>query len=648
MFNASSPFTLIASRAQRLLTDLESRIARGQVGTRAELLAQIIDALSQFNSSLTAPQLAAPRMRRDELLFKESVVLPFQITREDLELAYEQIELTRNLARQLFNVCQAERDGLNALLARATALVDEYRLWITDSDPSFQWTGDTFNDSAKLDPASTVFVDRRGGTVTLMPVQSQSLTDRVTAVTLDKSISQGGLPGNNLEIADPGAPAFTGDEPEPRPNLFSERKPRTDFLPAILDGQPDTWFEWERNYIDLPQAVQTVGTALVSDPAGAPRGDLVQLPNWTVYLRWPGEADVDNGKSYLERLKTQGEDYTTVPAKKVKGSLINTLTGAKSAARSAAKKATARRVQIGGYPLAEFSTIQKRTPLWLAVNLALDEPRPVSWLQLTPLIKGNTYPEVTQIWVSADGQVWEKLLTEPTVLNPRVNRGVDFTQLTGAASNFEGVGVWPLPGVPIRYVQILLTQFNSYPTTLGAAHRYYVQVAKKKKKRIQGPVPVIGSFAAATSDAPDTDFTEGADTAAATREYFDVFRADRQVIAIRDLLLEERLYAPEGQLLSQPLPLAQPGRAVALVTTEKIPADWPALAPDGAPWIRYELSSDGQDWKPIVPQIAQLDHAVVAFDDPVQSLVLRATFRRPDDRQNESPVLLAYALKVLT
>jgi hypothetical protein len=88
--------------------------------------------------------------------------------------------------------------------------------------------------------------------------------------------------------------------------------------------------------------------------------------------------------------------------------------------------------------------------------------------------------------------------------------------------------------------------------------------------------------------------------------------------------------------------------AVALLTSEQVPHDWAPKTPNGQPWISYEISADGQAWQPIVPQIAQLENSVVRFDEPAAQLFLRATFQRPADRPTESPLLLRYALKVLS
>jgi hypothetical protein len=599
LLTSQSPFNLAARRARRLLDRIERKIQRGELPTQAQFLAELLSGIQQFAASLHEPSMEVRRMGRDELLIREHLTDPLDEAQEDLELSFEQISLLRDLTRQTFNVCLAEQAGLKDALAEDTALVDAYRLWVSDSDPGFLWFGDTFNDVSKTDPGSTAFVDTLAGVVSLPPTDKKPLSDRVQSITIDRSLSAGGLPGNNLEIRQPGREAGTGDRKEPRPVLFSDSQPRKDWLPAVLDGDPDTWFEWERVYLPIPQPVVPVGRAFVADPGGKPKRDIAKLANWNCYVRFPGDFQTDTG---LKR---------------------------------------------GGFPLAYFKTTD-RQDLRLALQIVLDQPRRVSWLQLTPFLRGQAYPEVEQLLISADGQTWRSLIDVPTTLHPRINRGVDFSSLGAAASNFEGVGVWAFPATPIQYVKIVLKQSQSYQTSLGIGHRFYLD--RKGKKRVKGPITVVGSFESKLGSGPAVDFTASeVGTDLQLQEVFDIFSAERQAIGIRDLLLEERLYAVSAQWTSKPflLPEGRPAKVVALLATEQIPEEWGAADENGQPWIRYEISPDGQIWTPIIPQRAQLEDSTVRFEEPAASLYLRATFSRPADAEGQTPLIQAYAMKVL-
>lgn len=616
IYTSPNPYDIITTRAKKIVDDIEAQIQNGTITTQTQLLAKILDVAGRFNQFLTGPSMDIKTMRKDDLLIRELVSLPFEASVSDVELAFGQIEKLRELTLQIFNLCQAERAGLGEVVAEVTSLVDAYRLWVSDSDPSFIWAGDSFNDKSKVDPASTVFVEVHGGTATLQPTTAQSLSEKIVSAVLDRDISAGGLPGSNMEIRAPGQEAFTGTNPEPVPLLYGDTPPPVNSLAAIFDGQPDTWFEWERLYIDPTQAVIQVGQALVYDPAGktpyqtkkktilgifhtSKRGGLQipALPNWNCYIKWPGDVKVDTGNAHA------------------------------------------------GFPLAYFNDSDRIT-LRLGVNITLDQPRVVSWLQLTPLIRGTAYPQVDQILISSDGQHWNGLLDVPTVLNPRINRGVDFSDLGNSASNFEGVGVWPFPPVPIKNIKITFSQPNVYDAPLGLGHRF--TMSGKKRKRAQGPIKVAGSSASTLQDSPDVDFSQDTvETAQDPNVAFDILAGRRQMIGIRDLLLETRNYSSTSQLISLPFTMDRPVKSVSLITAEKVPDEWPKTRPDGGPWIAYEVSSDGSTWSVIVPQSGQLENSVVQFDTPTTTVYLRANFSRPEETPSQSPILAAYSLKML-
>lgn len=623
MLTSSSPFTIAASRAKNLLSAIEDKIHRGEISTRAALLSEIISSVSDFVNTLSEPSLTVPFMKADELLIKEFVSDPIEEADEDVQLAEEQVSLVRDLMKQVFNTSQAERAGIQEGLAEITALMDILRLWISDSDSSFLWVGDTFNDTTRTDPLSTVFVDTGGGTLVLQPDSATPLSDKILSITIDKKYSEGGIPGNNLEIRATGQESFTGQRPEPLPILYRDSQPTKDDLTAVLDGNSDTWFEWERVYVPFPQSTIVAGSAHIYDPGGKPFNDPLAMLGWSCFIRWPGDTVLDQG---------QNKQVQDVKKVKVFFGLIS-------------KKKKTYRQEKGGYPIAYFNTTDRKD-LTLGLVIELDQPRSVSWLQLTPFLREGTYPQVDQILISADGDQWRNIIDVPTVLNPKINRGVDFSSLGNAASNFEGIGVWAFPKTKIKYVKILLRQLNTYPTAFGAGHSY--QLDKKGKKRTTPPVRVVGSYNASLKKSDSLDFaTTEPDTQVAVTQLFDVLRADRQLIGIRDLLLEERAYRTTGQYIAKPFQLSQPARAVALLAGESIPVEWDKTTPDGKPWIFYEVSADGQSWLQIIPQVAQLEDSVVRFDTPASTLYFRATFSRPDDRPNETPVLYSYALKVL-
>lgn len=620
MFTSPNPFTVIVDRAARLLERIEQKIARGEITTRSGLLVTVLDSLSRYTNSLRQPSLTPTPMRQDDLLLRDLVETPLAQAAEDVELAGRQTEALRQLSLQTVNLCLAELAGLAHDLTELTATTDAFRLWVSDSDPNFIWVGDQFNDKSRVGEGSSVFVDNRGGTCSLIPTASRSLNEHIASASLDKELSLGGVPGNNLEIRSPGREAFTGNRPEPRPRLFAERQPKSDNLANIWDGDPQSWYEWERYKIHQPQRVIKAGHSWVADPSGKPFQKIMALGGWNVYVRWPGESRIDTGE------RRRGYSVAHFPSHS-----------------NQARKQTDK--ERPGTP--EHDDKFHKPDLFLGINLAFDAPRSVNWMQLTPLIKGNAYPEVVQVLVSRDGERWVPLLKMRKVLHPQMNQGLDFAPDGIPVKNHQGVGVFPLPAGEIQYVKLVLRQQHYYECELGAGHLYLMK--GKKRKRIKAPVRTVGSFQSTLADPGDGE--DFADTETQTnnriQEGYDLFQAERQVIAIRDLTFEERTYAEAGILVSTPYQLQRAVRAVALLATEELPESWTDTNPDGEPWIQYQISTDGATWHSIVPQRTELEDTVVGFAQPTTTVYFRATFTRPEEAENESPLLLAYGLKLL-
>lgn len=631
MFTTKNPFTIITKRAQKLLANIDAKLNSGDISSRTALLVYLSDALSKFFSSIREPSMEVPFMQKDDQLIRQTVETPIHQATEDVELAYEQLVEIGKLNTEVFNLTMAETAGLKEQITELTALADKVRLWSSDDPQEFVWVSDTFNSNKQIDVAgSTVWVDTRSGTVTLKPTKQRSLSNNIQAARIDRRISRGGLPGNNLEIKTNGQQGFLGGTAEPLPEIW-ESAGDSDRLTNLFDGEPDTWFEWENYRVPIPQPVVTIKESLIYDPNGKPNNNIANLPNWSCYLRWPGDATVDEGPN--------GVGYP--------------LAYFVDAANQNAY------ISRGGKQVAEDSPVAPTT-LKLGLLLVLDQPRPVSWLQITPLIRGKAYPKIEDVLISFDGERWESVLPKPITMHPRMNRGLDLKDYGLTSSNYEGIGVVPIRGTKVKFVSIILAQDTYYKCQQGIAHAYNFN-SKAKAGRTWLKIPIIGSYADTLKTADIDDGDDLAPHGRAVKKYrlrralkkksrhyvsYDIFKADRRAIILRDLLLEERLYEETGQLLSTPHVLDRAVRAVSLLATEQIPEEWdnPEEVSD---WITYEVSPDGVEWFDIVPQRTQLADSVVIFDAPTKNIHFRATFKRPADLEGGTPLLQAYALKMI-
>lgn len=164
-------------------------------------------------------------------------------------------------------------------------------LVVTTQDPQFfYWVSDTFNNTAYVDQANTTaMTDTDHGLVLLSPVSMERIQD--IKVELRDSETKG-IPGSNLLIIDRG----NAGGPEKEPDPVFERANSVDFS-NVLDDDPNTWFEVERNFIPLRQKLTRFGRAYVFNSAGieqdvrAVTGDL----DWRAYVQWWNQGSPDSG-----------------------------------------------------------------------------------------------------------------------------------------------------------------------------------------------------------------------------------------------------------------------------------------------------------------------------------------------------------------
>lgn len=625
---AFEPSVSIAlGRISRRLSELEASFNRSDINTRLALIIEVNRTLSLLRNQINSPSLQVPSFN----ILKGSVLsTAFDQAFEDIELAAEVTERLRIGQYNFTNYALVVLASLQARLREATALVDRFRIWVPDSVESYVWVSDTFNSSEKVHRDSVIRVDTRGGYVSLVTHTSRTVNSLISKIGLESN--SGGIPGNNLEISEPGVLPFGGTRSEPQPIRYKDQH-NTDRVGNIFDGNPDSWFEFERVHLKNPQPIIHAGKSLIYDPTGRPYNKIPELGGWRCYIKRPGETTIDTGVS------KQG--YPMVVFEQV-----STRRGADGGITHPTAQAQTRHTRRR-----PFNNIQDEprgtlhygdAPLELVISIELSNLTAISWIELTPFIRSEKYPIVKQVSISATGEKWKDLLNNDITLHPRINRNVDFTRYGINSSNFEGIAVFPTPSTKIKFIRITLQQNSSYECAEGIAHEYY---AKRRGRRTIAPIPVVGETSDSSLDLDSDDgfINEEARQRQRTFRGFDIFQARRFCIGIRDILLEERLYVESGVLYSTPITLDTEVKAAGLIVTENIPDTYPT----DTRWINYEISTDNENWLSILPKSSGADSSVVNFPNSTKSLYFRAKFSRPADQPNTSPLLLAYALQLL-
>jgi hypothetical protein len=144
----------------------------------------------------------------------------------DLNLLYSQAGTLGGFVVDNFNEVQALVQEIQAKVARVKSLLADYRIYSLRPQKGFFYFGDTFNDLAKVDPNKGLLTkdmcsfDAEAG-ITTLPLEQENVREIKQVVI---NVESNGVAGNNNEYG----------------------VPRHNNIRDLFDGNPDTWYEYER------------------------------------------------------------------------------------------------------------------------------------------------------------------------------------------------------------------------------------------------------------------------------------------------------------------------------------------------------------------------------------------------------------------
>lgn len=209
--------------------------------------------------------------------------MEMQLHASRLDALYSRLASSRN-------ALQAELEIAEVSASEAYELLSELSLEVTNDADQFVWVTESFNSFSGIDRnATTALVDTDFGVATLPAVSSTPLSD--FEVTFLKDSSKG-IPGANSLIVDVGRPPTPEAPPEPK-----LESPEVANFSRVFDGDPGSYFEFERVFVEPQQKVTRAGRAFVHNPSGKSE-DVVKITrdyDWRLYIGWPGEDGLDYG-----------------------------------------------------------------------------------------------------------------------------------------------------------------------------------------------------------------------------------------------------------------------------------------------------------------------------------------------------------------
>lgn len=221
--------TLLKNKLDKMSTKLQEAVANPDFATQEAYVAEAASLLSSFYSGLDSPIFTTDEVWQETLPSLDDYNNMFSQIKDDLDILFQELENVETVVVSNFNYAMTESLKANRIAKEVAAKLGNYVLYSKDATKDAIFFKDSFNNTLRVDLTSKLLnasqceVNQVEGIITLPINQTQTITHVVTA---DPVVNPGsnGVAGNNHE----------------------SQRLLSDDIEAILDGNPDTWFEYER------------------------------------------------------------------------------------------------------------------------------------------------------------------------------------------------------------------------------------------------------------------------------------------------------------------------------------------------------------------------------------------------------------------
>jgi len=345
----------------------------------------------------------------------------FNITINELANSLRRVDNIYNWINESNNSLKAELEGVEKILQKATDAVQEISLVSGDENKEFYWVSDTFNDSSFIDmAASTCLIDTDYGMATLGPQKIDVINNYSVAIDHEQT---NGIPGCNLLILGTGANITVNQEPQPKYETADTKN-----LTAIVDQDPSSWFEIERNFIPPKQKLSRQGRAFVTSESTTDLLNVKEITNnfdWKIIVDW-GDGNVNAGRD-------------------------------------------GKGMEIAEFLDVENASVDSKVKLVLDINL--NSPTVLSSVKLLPLTRLNELINIDSIKALPEGEEWITVVSDLELGSNKATNKLqkEILRRTG----FQSVGsVIAIPtDLPITKLKITLSS-NPVLAKYGLAHPF--------------------------------------------------------------------------------------------------------------------------------------------------------------------------------
>lgn len=221
--------TLLKNKIEKLSATLKRSLADQDVSTLEQMLAEATQVVSSFYRDLGQPKFVPSTVLPGEVPSVANYNRNLQNILDDLEIVFAELENVESLVLQNFNYFVSESNRLNRKVKTVSSKLGDYVLFASNILKDTLFFSDSFNNLNNIETDTSFLtnpqaeINQAEGIITLPITRSPDSVVKITTTPVINSNSNG-VAGNNQEIG----------------------ADRNDQIDSILDGNPDTWFEYER------------------------------------------------------------------------------------------------------------------------------------------------------------------------------------------------------------------------------------------------------------------------------------------------------------------------------------------------------------------------------------------------------------------
>lgn len=245
------PSVLLYAQAVVLLKDLQDLYSTGDMHSIEDVAASLRDILTQFERTAGVPLLRYLPFAETEPPVASKMNETWKNMAYDVMILEQQLDILRAASVFAHNFVAMETIKSASENARVNNKLKTLQLYSDSVDSNIITFGDSFKSDQFIDPSALVGDYRANVGVGFLSLgQSGPLVDLAEAIS-EYDILEGsnGFAGNNQEIIDPTNATRDPVTNEPNYTFAAEVHDVSD-IRAALDGNPDTWFEYEHCFVN--------------------------------------------------------------------------------------------------------------------------------------------------------------------------------------------------------------------------------------------------------------------------------------------------------------------------------------------------------------------------------------------------------------